>query len=746
MKRKSISVIALLLAMVMLIGTGCGKKTEEPQVINDVPVSNVPVVPVDGGNEDEYEPLSGEFFYSLVYDTVLYEGSETFRVLKYTDDGMYASIDDGSGARICLFYGDNEMTYLPKYAPATENGVNGSPVFLDIDSDGRLVLIENVEGYTENPDGTYTYHTSYYVRSIADDGTMLTSNRLDGVESVNMYGGAALSGSNTLAIASKDNCAFYDYSGKKLSELKIEGLGEDGLVKLKDGRIAAYAADTNRIVIVDSLSEGKTEEFSVPGAIYGGDLIGGAGYYDLCYTCGTDFYGYSISDKKADKLFNWINAGIVYDELQAIRLKDDGTVSAVKYDWSYFYDSCTVNKVDVRRIAAETDTRTKLSIAAMYSDYTLWYNIIDFNSIDPNYKIELIDYSVYDTADNTRGASEALINDIKAGTAADVIYVAQFTDNEIKQLIASGAFEDIYPYLQKDDKVSADDFLPSVLKACETDGKLYYTASDFSVLTYLGLSSMVGNENKLSFFTMNDARKRLGGPNPSVFSLNYDQFNVLDDYLKAVSDYVDLSGDPKFNTDAFVSRLSVSSLASLRKPNAPVDDYERVGAGHQLLARVQVNNASEIALAYSQIGKPLSFVGLPVEEGSGNQIDISKGYAINAGGENKDGAWEFIRTFLTEEYQTENALRLPVNVNALKAQARALIDAGYTPKAGSNITADNVFDSFMQLVNSAERVADDDENIRQFARDACAGFFASTDSANVAAENFGKAVTEYLKK
>ena len=110
MTRKSISIIALLLALLMLISTGCGKKTEEPQVINDVPVSNVPVVPVEGGNEDEYEPLSGEFFYSLIYDTVLYEGSDTFRVLKYTDDGMYASVDDGSGARICLFYGDNEMT------------------------------------------------------------------------------------------------------------------------------------------------------------------------------------------------------------------------------------------------------------------------------------------------------------------------------------------------------------------------------------------------------------------------------------------------------------------------------------------------------------------------------------------------------------------------------------------------------------------------------------------------------------
>ena len=742
MKRKSIAIIALLLALLMLISAGCGKKKteEEPQVINEVPVSNVPVVPVEG-KEDEYEQLSGEFFYSLIYDTVLYEGSETFRVLNYIGDSMYASIDDGTGAKLCRFYGDNEMAYLSKYAPATENGISGTPVFLDIDSNGRLILLENVEGFSENSDGTYAYRTSYYIRSLAEDGTMLTSSRLDGVESVNMRGGAALGSGDTIIIAGKNLCSFYDYSGKKVSDLKIDGAAEDGLVKLKDGRTAAYVADANKVVVVDALAEGKAEEYAIPGIIYGGDLISGAGYYDFCYTCGTDFYGYSISDKKADKLFNWINAGIVYDELQAVKLKDDGTVTAVKFDWSYFYDSCTVNKVDVRRIAAETDTRTKLSIAATYSDYSLWYNIIDFNSIDENYKMELIDYSVWNTAADPDAAAEQLKKDIKEGNAADVIYVAQFDEGEINELSVSGAFEDLYPYLKKDDTVSEDDLMKSVLKACEFDGKLYYTASDFSVVTYFGLSSMVGNESRISYTTMNDARKRLGGANPSVFSLNYDQFSVLDDYLASVSDYVDFSsGDPKFNADAFASRLGVCSLAGLKKPATPVDDYERVATGTQLLAKVVVDNASEVASAYSQIGKPLSFVGLPVEEGSGSMIDISKGYAVNAKGENKDGAWEFIRTFLTEEYQTGNALRLPVNVNALKAKSRELIDAYYTPKAGSNITADDVFNSFMKLADSAERVITDDENIRQFARDNV------TFVPNVAAGNFGNAVIDYLKK
>ena len=736
MKRRNVSIIALLLALLMLVSAGCGKKTEEPQIINDVPVSDVPVVPVENGEEEEFEPLSGDFFYSLVYDTVLFEGSETFHVLKYTDDGMYASIDDGESAKICLYSGSAEPEYLSGYSPATENGVGGSPVFLDIDSNNRLVVIENIEGYSSNADGTYTYHTSYYVRTLAEDGTMLTSSRLDGVEAVNMRGGAALSSSDTVVIASGNCCSFYDYSGKKLSEQKVEGMGADGLVRLKDGRVAAYVADANKIVVVD----GGSEEYSIPGTIYGGDLISGAGYYDFCYTCGTDFYGYSISEKKADKLFNWINSGIVYDELQSVKLKDDGTVTAVKFDWSYFYDSCTVNKVDIRRIAAETDTRTKLTIAATDPDYSLWYNIIDFNSIDPDYKIELIDYSVYNTAEKPSAGAETLLNDIKAGTAADVIYIAQFSEGEVRALSATGAFEDLYSLLEKDEVVSKDDLVPAVLKACEFDGKLYYTASDFSVLTYLGLSSMVGNEDKLSFIGLNDARKKLGGANPSVFSLNYNQFDILNDYLASVSDFVDFSGtEPAFRGDAFLSRLSVSALAGLKPPATPADDLARVNEGQQLLAKVVVNNASEIASAYSQIGKPLSFVGLPVEEGSGNMLEISKGYAINAKTENKDGAWEFVRTFLTEDYQMANSSRLPVNRAALEEKSRALIEAYYTPKAGSTVTAEDVFASFMKLIDSAERVMTVDENVLALAKENV------TFVPAVAAGGFGDALIAYLK-
>ena len=742
---KKRSLLALLLIPALLAGivSGCGKTEEAPlPAATPAIVADVPSVPVETETEEEevFRPLDGDYLYSLEYDTVLYEGSESFYVLLYTDAGIYASVDDGENCRLCFINSDNEPVYLENYAPVTENGVGGSPVFMTVDSDNRLVLIENVEGYRENGDETYTYYSAYYLRTLAEDGTQLSSARLKDVTAVSMNGGAALIENNEVAIASADGVAIYDYTGKKTGEQKLEGAAEDGLVTLRDGRTALYVPERNSIVVLNALMAGQAEEYVLPGAVYGGDLITGAGYYDFCYTCGTDFYGFNLADLRADRLFNWVNSGIVYDELQAIRMLPDGRAEAVKYDWSYFYDSCTVNRVLVNRLPGETDQRTKLTIAAPYSGYSLWYNIIDFNAMDPDYRIELLDYSA------SEDGLASLVRDIREGNTADIVCVDQFEDRDISALAAAGVFEDLYPFLQADGELSSEDLVPSVLKACEIDGKLFYTASDFSVLTYAALSAYAGSEASMSMDAMNSARRNLGGNSASVFSPNSDQFDVLSDYLCCLPDFVDFSsGEPRFDAEAFITRLNVASLANVRVRNAPADDIARLTAGEQLLVRLEVENATEAALLFSQINRPLSFVGLPMEQGSGNLLNISKAYAIPSASGNKDGAWRFIRTFLTKEYQLENAWRIPVNMEALKDSATARIDSAFVPVEGSAVTAEYIYNAFLRMVESAGRTSVHDSAVDEIARSTCAGYFKGTDSARDAADKFGAALLEYLK-
>ena len=57
------------------------------------------------------------------------------------------------------------------------------------------------------------------------------------------------------------------------------------------------------------------------------NLISGGGDYDLYYTSGVNFYGYSLETETAEKLFSWISCDVDSNELALVNVSDDGTIS-----------------------------------------------------------------------------------------------------------------------------------------------------------------------------------------------------------------------------------------------------------------------------------------------------------------------------------------------------------------------------------------------------------------------------------
>ena len=80
------------------------------------------------------------------------------------------------------------------------------------------------------------------------------------------------------------------------------------------------------------------------------NLISGGGDYDLYYTSGVNFYGYSLETETAEKLFSWISCDVDSSELALVNVSDDGTISGFTggYDdkaETYSLDYVTVTKV-----------------------------------------------------------------------------------------------------------------------------------------------------------------------------------------------------------------------------------------------------------------------------------------------------------------------------------------------------------------------------------------------------------------
>ena len=80
-----------------------------------------------------------------------------------------------------------------------------------------------------------------------------------------------------------------------------------------------------------------------------------------------------------------------------------------------------------------------------------------------------------------------------------------------------------------------------------------------------------------------------------------------------------------------------------------------------LLCSISLGDFSSIQLYEELYGEDINIIGYPVKNGSGSIVRFSRLMAINAKSENKEVAWQFIRSFLTEEGQRSISGNMPLN-------------------------------------------------------------------------------------
>lgn len=130
-------------------------------------------------------------------------------------------------------------------------------------------------------------------------------------------------------------------------------------------------------------------------------------------------------------------------------------------------------------------------------------------------------------------------------------------------------------------------------------------------------------------------------------------------------------------SDLFPEKLNLSDDFSLLNTFAE---------GKALLLPTKVFNIYDICKAGRIMGDgKVTYIGYPAGDGSGALIDASSiVLAISATSDNKDAAWDFISSFLADEYQAEMELFLPISRNALNIQLDNAADIEYETDENGN--------------------------------------------------------------
>ena len=86
-------------------------------------------------------------------------------------------------------------------------------------------------------------------------------------------------------------------------------------------------------------------------------------------------------------------------------------------------------------------------------------------------------------------------------------------------------------------------------------------------------------------------------------------------------------------------------------------------------------------------GGSATCIGYPTSSGVGNILSMGESYAMSSSCRDKDAAWQFLRTFLTEEHQA-NGSYLPTNMNAFDKQLDKAMEIKYQKDANGNYILD----------------------------------------------------------
>ena len=628
-----------------------------------------------------------------------------------TTEGSSAAVPDtGSASDITyknFLYAINKdgTNYhkLADYAPieaATDDYTYANFNQLIVDKQGNIWVAESIqktifdlpEGFNSETDDPWQYYasdeTKSYIRKLSDTGAELASVDLSQfvdapAETDQKYGnsfyinGMTADAAGNIYISDGNNTVYVlGPDATFLFKLTLEDW-MSSMIPLRDGTVGvttnakeASVDGSYSMVLktIDVKTKAWGKDYTVPNDVW--NTSDGGDKYDFCYTDSSSLFGYDLATSAKERILTWLNCDVDGDNVRFSTVLDDGNVFAISQDYSDSGNASFEILTLVKTPRSEVKEKTTLTLATMWMDYNLKKELLKFNKSNPDYRIEITDYSEYNTDDDYTAGITKLNTEIISGNIPDLIDISNLP---YKQYAAKGLLEDLYPFIDSDTELSRDDLMPGIIKAVETDGKLYQLISGFSVMSIIGAPSVVGTE---SGWTM-DEMQSIIKEHPEAdypFGMYMTRDNILQ-YLCMLNmdKYMNWqTGECSFNSDEFKKLLTFANSfpkeIEQQEEGEYVDPSTMVQDGRQLFDIFISGDFQTYQYYKAVFGGSVTFKGFPSDTGSGNVAQINGGLAMTTSCKSKDGAWQFLRVLLSEDYQENLSWGYPISQKAFDAK------------------------------------------------------------------------------
>lgn len=490
--------------------------------------------------------------------------------------------------------------------------------------------------------------------------------------------------------------------GEKI-ELKATGApfqNNSSMVPMPDGKLLLLYYDDNwqdmYMSTYDVMADTLSEEMTLPDSLmYSGYGCIAAGINsDLVYSSNDGIYTFSGGDTAATQMMSFVNSDLAANSFNKILMLDENSFLGIYNDSVNWNTRAAIfTKVNPEDIP----DKQVIVFGGPYISSDFKARIIEYNKASNEYRIVIKDYSSFNSNEDYMAAYTQLNNDIISGSMPDILILEDYS-MPVENYISKGLLADIGELIAQDEELSQTEFMENVLEAYRVDGKLYRVIPSFYVRTFAGKTSILGERSSWTMEEFREVLASLPEGTQGIGELNRPMFfNLMMQY--AGKDFVDVStGKCNFNSEEFISLLEfANTLPEETDYEAFDDDYwanyqSQYRDNRTLLMDCYISSISDMRTTINgYFGEDITFVGFPTQSGQGSIVGINNTLAISAQSSNKDAAWDFVRYYLTDEYQGSLEWNLPITRKAFDSAAQRAMEKPYYMDGDKKVEYDDTF-------------------------------------------------------
>ncbi len=391
----------------------------------------------------------------------------------------------------------------------------------------------------------------------------------------------------------------------------------------------------------------------------------------LWYSDENSLLTYDLKTEEKSKILNWIDYDITMDSVRMLEVMEDGSIVI-----------CVENLIQEQlayevAIFKETDKpleeKTIITYATFGADTEIMEAIVRFNKNSEEYRVKVIDY--YDE-ENYEDAWNEYNQAILEEGFADIVNVSW---SNYKMMAEKGLYADLNEFMNADKDINREDYFENILAAYDVSGKLYAMPVSFSISTLVGKEKIWGNKDSISLddvkLMMDDMPKDVAIID-SMSQMEF-VFFMLQGSLDKFIDWE--NGECYFDSDEFVEIVNLSKKFP-KKSDWDIFNNETVDKFRQdkiLLYSCELYEIGEYQVTKAILGDEIVALGYPGANGGLIQTS-SNLLAISEKSPNKEIAWNFVRSMISKEYQSNYIYyNIPIHKDAFEKQMESAMEKEY---------------------------------------------------------------------